>query len=142
MKGFCTTSLYTSLFDIQEVLNKMALYDAIGQNYAKTRSSDPRIVAALLKILNSPTGSTVVDIGAGTGSYALALAHQGYRILAVEPSIVMRRQASPHAAIQWVDMGICANKSSMMRGIVLCTRMSSTLLIYLFLLLWINSLRS
>ena len=52
----------------------MVLYDSIGQNYSQTRSSDPRIAATLLKILSVPHTSTIADIGAGTGSYALALA--------------------------------------------------------------------
>lgn len=81
----------------------MTLYDTIGQHYSRTRRSDPRIVAALLDILGTPSPGPLVDIGAGTGSYALALAEQGYRVLAVEPSAVMRLQASSHSGIQWVD---------------------------------------
>lgn len=84
----------------------MALYDTIGKNYTQTRKSDSRIVATLLEILNAP--STVVDIGAGTGSYALALAEHGYRVLAVEPSATMRHQATPHPQIQWFD-GVAEN---------------------------------
>jgi protein-L-isoaspartate O-methyltransferase len=78
----------------------MALYDTIGKNYAQTRTSDPRIAAKLLEILKLSQVSTIVDIGAGTGSYALFLAEQGYQILAVEPSAMMRNQAISHSAIQ------------------------------------------
>lgn len=81
----------------------MTLYDTIGNNYAQTRKSDPRIAATLLEILKSSSASTVVDVGAGTGSYALALAKQGYRVLAIEPSVTMRNQATPHPAIQWFN---------------------------------------
>jgi SAM-dependent methyltransferase len=81
----------------------MTLYDRIGRTYARTRRSDPRIVAKLLEILKSSQVSTIADIGAGTGSYALVLAEQGYRVFAIEPSATMRNQAIAHPAIQWVD---------------------------------------
>lgn len=78
-------------------------YDLIGRDYSRTRKSDPRIVAALLDILTSAKASTIVDVGAGTGSYALVLAEHGYRVLAVEPSAVMRSQAIAHPAIKWIE---------------------------------------
>jgi ubiquinone/menaquinone biosynthesis C-methylase UbiE len=81
----------------------MALYDSIGKTYAQTRISDPRIATKLLEILESSQASTIADIGAGTGSYALVLAERGYRVLAVEPSATMRSQAISHHAIQWID---------------------------------------
>jgi ubiquinone/menaquinone biosynthesis C-methylase UbiE len=81
----------------------MTLYDAIGENYAQTRRSDSRIAKKLLEILASSQASTIVDIGAGTGSYALALAEHGYRVLAIEPSATMRKQAIAHPTIEWFD---------------------------------------
>lgn len=81
----------------------MVLYDTIGKTYTKTRQSDPRIAMELLRILEPFQASTIVDIGAGTGSYAFFLAEHGYRVLAVEPSAVMRSQAISHPAIQWID---------------------------------------
>jgi len=81
----------------------VAVYDTIGRTYAQTRRSDPRIAAKLLEILASRQASTIADIGAGTGSYALVLAEQGYRVLAVEPSATMRSQAIADPAIEWID---------------------------------------
>ena len=49
----------------------MTLYDAIGKTYAQTRRSDPRIAAKLLEIVKTYHASTIVDIGAGTGSYGI-----------------------------------------------------------------------
>ena len=80
----------------------MALYDRIGKTYAQTRSSDPRIAEKLLAILLSSPASTVVDIGAGTGSYAQVLAKHGYRVFAIEPSETMLSQAIAHPAIDWI----------------------------------------
>lgn len=81
----------------------MALYDVIGKTYSQTRGSDSRIAEKLLEILASSKASTIADIGAGTGSYALVLAEYGYRVLAIEPSATMRNQAIAHPAIDWID---------------------------------------
>jgi ubiquinone/menaquinone biosynthesis C-methylase UbiE len=81
----------------------MALYDVIGKAYAQTRKSDLRITEKLLEILASSQASTIADIGAGTGSYANALAERGYRVFAIEPSKTMRSQAIVHPAITWID---------------------------------------
>ncbi len=81
----------------------MVLYDQIGKNYTQTRRSDPRIAAKLLEILSFSQATTIADIGAGTGSYANVLAEQGYRVLAIEPSEMMRNQAINHQQIQWID---------------------------------------
>jgi ubiquinone/menaquinone biosynthesis C-methylase UbiE len=81
----------------------MILYNKIGNNYARTRTSDPRIATTLLEILQLASINTVVDIGAGTGSYARVLAESGYQVLAVEPSATMRNQANPHPNIRWFN---------------------------------------
>lgn len=81
----------------------MAVYDTIGKSYAQTRNSDRRIATKLLEILQYSQATTIADIGAGTGSYALILAEHGYCVLAVEPSATMRSQAIAHPAIEWID---------------------------------------
>jgi SAM-dependent methyltransferase len=69
-----------------------ATYDRIGSTYATYRRPDPRIAAAIDRALGDAT--TVVDVGAGTGSYELG----DRRYVAVEPSGVMLAQRSPGAA--------------------------------------------
>lgn len=81
----------------------MTLYDKIGKTYGRTRKSDPRIAKKLLELLESSQASKIVDIGAGTGSYAFTLAEYGYEVLAVEPSAAMRNQAISHPTIEWID---------------------------------------
>ena len=61
------------------------------------------LLKRLLEILASSQVSTIADIGAGTGSYALVLAEHGYRILAIEPSLTMQNQAISHPAIEWIQ---------------------------------------
>lgn len=52
------------------------------------------------------TPSRVLDIGAGTGRDAAALAAMGHRVLAVEPTAAMRahgQRLHPSPAIDWID---------------------------------------
>lgn len=67
-------------------------YDRIGVNYAELRKPDPRIAAMVERALGS--AGTVLNVGAGTGSYEPA----GRHVTAVEPSIEMIRQRAPSAA--------------------------------------------
>ncbi|MDP6413581.1 MAG: class I SAM-dependent methyltransferase [Gammaproteobacteria bacterium] len=76
-------------------------YDTIGKHYTRTRAADPRITGRLLELLDLPSGSRLLDIGAGTGNYSLELARAGFSVDAVEPSLVMRDQAQPHAKLSW-----------------------------------------
>ena len=68
------------------------LYDAIGGGYAATRRTDPRIAARIWAALGD--ARTVVNVGAGTGSYE----PPDRDVTAVEPSAVMRAQRPPQAA--------------------------------------------
>lgn len=78
-----------------------AEYDRIGKTYTSTRAADPRITARLMELLGLATGSALIDIGAGSGNYSRALAEQGFKVMAVEPSQTMRDQAKPHPNLQW-----------------------------------------
>jgi SAM-dependent methyltransferase len=69
-----------------------ALYDTIGQDYGRYRQPDPRIRDAIVDRLGD--ARTVVNVGAGTGSYEPSDRH----VTAVEPSLVMIRQRSHDAA--------------------------------------------
>ena len=77
-------------------------YESIGAGYPRHRQADPRIVHELVRLLGVPKGSEIVDVGAGTGNYAVDLARLGYRVVAVEPSAIMRRQAREISGVRWV----------------------------------------
>lgn len=62
----------------------MPLYDTIGAGYAKSRLADVRIVDALCEAIHLPPNSTVLDVGAGTGKYARALAERGVTRLSAD----------------------------------------------------------
>ncbi|MFE7131372.1 methyltransferase domain-containing protein [Streptomyces sp. NPDC057638] len=63
----------------------MATYNSIGATYAGTRRPDPRIAARIQQALGG--AATVINVGAGTGSYEPA-----QTVWAVEPSSVMIAQ--------------------------------------------------
>jgi SAM-dependent methyltransferase len=73
-------------------VSKQQLYDDIGVTYTVTRRTDPRIAAQIWAALGE--ARTVLNVGAGTGSYEPA----DRQVLAVEPSAVMRSQRPPNAA--------------------------------------------
>jgi SAM-dependent methyltransferase len=68
------------------------LYDAIGTTYTVTRRTEPRIAEQIWGALGD--AETVVNVGAGTGSYEPS----DRKVLAVEPSAVMRAQRTSDAA--------------------------------------------
>ncbi len=67
-------------------------YDAIGTTYSVTRRTEPRIAGQIWAALGD--AQTVLNVGAGTGSYEPA----GRDVTAVEPSAVMRAQRPAGAA--------------------------------------------
>lgn len=67
------------------------IYDTIGVNYANLRKPDPRIAAVIEQALGS--AETVLNVGAGTGSYEPA----DRKVTALEPSSEMISQR-PHDA--------------------------------------------
>ena len=76
-------------------------YDSIGESYTATRAADPRITKRLIELLELPDASTLIDVGAGSGNYSYALAELGFCVTAVEPSEIMRSQATPHRNLDW-----------------------------------------
>ncbi|HXW88483.1 MAG TPA: methyltransferase domain-containing protein [Streptosporangiaceae bacterium] len=68
------------------------LYDTIGAAYTVTRRTEPRIAAKIWAALGD--ARTVVNVGAGTGSYE----PPGRHLVAVEPSALMRAQRPAAAA--------------------------------------------
>jgi SAM-dependent methyltransferase len=67
-------------------MGMLTRYDGIGVGYARTRREDPRFRARIEAALG--TARTVVNVGAGAGSYEPRSRH----VIAVEPSEVMAAQ--------------------------------------------------
>ena len=73
-------------------MSSSQLYDSIGAAYTVTRCTEPRIAGRVWAALGD--ARTVVNAGAGTGSYE----PPGRDVIAVEPSAVMRAQRPAGAA--------------------------------------------
>jgi SAM-dependent methyltransferase len=73
----------------------VATYDGIGATYSRTRRPDPRIAGHIHAALGD--AATVINVGAGTGSY-----EPPQTVLAVDPSSVMiaQRPAGSVPALQ------------------------------------------
>lgn len=69
-----------------------ATYDTLGIGYSRFRRPDPRIAAGLTAALGG--ARSVVNVGAGTGSYE----PRDRAVVAVEPSAEMVRQRGPASA--------------------------------------------
>lgn len=70
----------------------VAPYDRLGRGYSRVRQPDPRIAARIDAALGE--AQTVLNIGAGTGSYE----PEGRAVTAVEPSAEMIGQRPPGSA--------------------------------------------
>lgn len=66
-------------------------YDTIGLNYAQLRKPDPRLARIIREALGS--AKTVLNVGAGTGSYE----PEDCEVTAVEPSAEMIKKRKPEA---------------------------------------------
>jgi SAM-dependent methyltransferase len=78
------------------------LYDQIGHGYTGLRRPDPRLAAAIMQALGD--AETVVNVGAGTGSYE----PHDRAVIAVEPSLTMIRQRPAGSAPV-----VCASATSL-----------------------------
>jgi SAM-dependent methyltransferase len=73
-------------------MSSAQIYDTIGATYTVTRRTEPRIAARIWAALGD--ARTVVNVGAGTGSYE----PPDRDVIAVEPSALMRAQRPAGAA--------------------------------------------
>jgi len=58
-------------------------------------------VTRLVDLLEQTESAMILDVGAGTGNYTAALASFGYKMCAIEPSMVMVNSAGKDEATQW-----------------------------------------
>jgi len=78
-------------------------FGTVAAEYERRRPSyHPDIVAFVVERLGIAAGTTVVDVGAGTGKFTRLLVPTGARVLAVEPLAEMRAQLE--GAVPGVEM--------------------------------------
>jgi SAM-dependent methyltransferase len=61
--------------------------------YDSTRAASPSVLSPLRRALDGAPGRRLLDIGGGTGNYALALAHEGWAATVLDRSPQMLDQA-------------------------------------------------
>jgi demethylmenaquinone methyltransferase/2-methoxy-6-polyprenyl-1,4-benzoquinol methylase len=69
-------------------------YSRQAERYDDTRAASPSVVRALQGALGGATGRRLVDIGGGTGNYALALREEGWEPVVVDRSTEMLARAA------------------------------------------------
>ena len=78
-------------------------YEAyFGSRVYETRYPYPNRFT-LQRLMKLPKGSTILDIGAGNGRYALPLAEAGYSVIAVERSESARDQLMERLSLHCVE---------------------------------------
>ena len=82
-----------------------AQYDAVAAEYDGTRSASRSTLGALQGALGRAEGRSLLDIGGGTGNYALVLREAGFRVTVADVSIAMLRRATDKLAAGVAVMG-------------------------------------
>jgi SAM-dependent methyltransferase len=92
-------------------------YDDAGHEYAQLRRPDPRIAEPIHRALRP--ARTVINVGAGAGSYEPTWAH----VLAIEPSATMRAQRPEHAppAVDAIAESLPLDDNSVDAGMAILT---------------------
>lgn len=73
-------------------------YDRWAHTYDATRGASPSVLDPLLEALGPPHGRSLLDIGGGTGNFALSLHEAGFRVALCDLSPAMIRRASQKLA--------------------------------------------
>lgn len=83
---------------------KSSVFDGVASTYATSRPGYPeQLYDAIIDTLDRPlAGSTVVDVGAGTGIATAALTVRGARVIAVDPAQQMLSEV--HSALPTVHV--------------------------------------
>jgi SAM-dependent methyltransferase len=69
-------------------------YSRQAEHYDETRGASPSVMAALRRALTGAPGRKLIDVGGGTGNYALALAQEGWEPIVVDRSAAMLARAA------------------------------------------------
>lgn len=90
-----------SLTDAQDAVG---FYDRDVEEFAQRYDAVAfeAVHAGLIDLL-PPRGAAVLDVGAGSGRDARALAARGFKVTAVEPSGAFRERSSQDRSIVWID---------------------------------------
>lgn len=69
-------------------------FDVVAPSYDASRRANPDLTAALVAALDAPAGARVLDLGCGTGNYAVELEARGLRVAGIDPEPAMLHRAA------------------------------------------------
>ena len=82
--------------------------DILGIEYDVTRKPDSEIVRRIHNHLQLKAGSSVVDIGCGSGNYTIALHQMGLDMTGTDISTTMVESAKlKNQDISWIEANAC-----------------------------------
>ncbi|MBI1266549.1 MAG: methyltransferase domain-containing protein [Cryomorphaceae bacterium] len=77
-------------------------YTDLGASYNNTRKADPFIAERLQTLAEMHAGGHYLDLGCGTGNYAMHFTEKGFRMVGVDPSETMLQQARANGSdLDW-----------------------------------------
>ncbi len=80
-----------------------SLFRQIGRSYDGTRRADAGITDTLVRLLGPVGDKPVLDLGCGTGNYAIAFAARGIPVLGLDRTALMLRRATAKAQqLPWI----------------------------------------
>jgi SAM-dependent methyltransferase len=82
-----------SSFERHTMTGLLCDYSNQARGYDSTRAASPSLLAPLLRALTGAPGKWLLDLGGGTGNYALALREEGFEPLVADRSQAMLRRA-------------------------------------------------
>jgi SAM-dependent methyltransferase len=102
-------------------------FDAHAPNYMKNpfTGNTRAEVEFLIELLDLPAGSSILDMGCGTGRHAILLAQHGYRVTGVDLSSGMLQEARKAAQeagvqVQWIQADAAEWESEVLFDAALC----------------------
>lgn len=80
-------------------------YNTRAKYYNYYRKADKRLTKKIIQLLDLKPGSTILDVGAGTGNYSVSMHDMGYNIISLEPEKKMIEQCTD-TKIQWLHSSV------------------------------------
>ncbi len=79
-------------------------YDRWAQTYDSSRGVNPSVLTPVLEALGPPSGRSLIDVGCGTGNFAVPLSEAGFRVTLCDFSPAMAQHAGAKLPDAWATV--------------------------------------